>query len=466
MKNDHREIKLSRGMEIDVEVSKLAYGGDGLAHYRGYDIYAPCCVPGSTVRVKLEEVKRDMAFGHVTKMIKESPEAVVAPCKHFGVCGGCDWMNIKFDKQKEAKTGFVKDMLKAEAGLGTSLVIKEMISYKDPYGYRHRAEYVPVHTKGGIGLGFFKARSHESVHVENCLIVHPKINELAGVIAGELSKHKKEVTVYGYFNPKGYLRHVAIKVNSKGDALVTFIVNAKEAKQYIKEVAEALGAKGVSGVTVNYNTSQETDLLGSKESVLFGKPYVVETSGSMEFRLDSGAFFQVNPFMLETMQAFVSRVIPEGASVVDLYGGLGALTLPSAQKFREIIIVDADERAINKAKGLIKIKGLKNVRAICAPAEEVFEDVLRKSDADVAVVDPPRKGLHPGVIAVLKGARLGRVVYISCNPQSFARDMQELKEIYKIKEVTPLDQFAQTYHVELMALLELKSDIQSPMSKG
>jgi len=456
-KKEYNRAVVAKGDEIETEIIDLAYGGDSVAIYKEMTVFVPYGVPGETVRAKVTEVKRNFASARITRVVKESEIYAKPECPYFAVCGGCDWLNIKYDSQKEFKVKFIRHMLENIAVL-PSMKINPIMTYDNPYFYRNRAQYKIARDGGKILMGFYRARSHEVIGVDKCLIVHPKINEIAAIISRILNEKQKEVSVYSEVKERGYLRHVAIRVNMQGDSLVTFVVADKEVEPFIRAIEAELRekVKGLKGIVLNMNQEPGNNVFGSREKAVWGSSYIVEKACGIDFKLDSATFFQVNASMLEKMADFVRRNTSDGARVLDLYGGVGALTLPSHRKYSRIYNVEIDRNSSEKLKETARDNKIENVEIINAKAEEAAGRILSEKPVDEIVIDPPRKGIHPAIIPVLKRSKIKKIIYISCNPSTFARDMKELKEDYFLKEVAPLDQFAQTYHVEIMSVLELK----------
>ena len=450
------QVPVAKGGEVEAEIKDLAYGGDAVAFYKEFTIYVPYGVPGQTARIRIVEVKRNYASGQLVKVVKESPIHVKSKCPYFTLCGGCHWLNIQHSAQLEYKVKFIDHMLLSVAKLPDVKINKPLV-YENLFYYRNRAHYKLKYNGKKIELGFNRAQSHEVVGVEKCMILHPKINELAEVIARELSLHKNQVKLYSEEKQRGYLRYVTIRVNLKGEALVTFVTADKEIKPFIQAAADVLAKDpAVKGVVLNVNQEPDTSVFGKREKIIYGKPYIIETASGIDFALDSATFFQVNAKMLEHMVKFTGDNLSEGAVVLDLYGGVGALTLPSHKKLKNIVIVDIDSSNTDRVSAVCKKNNINNVTVINASAEAAVDRVLNEKRIDEIVIDPPRQGIHAKVIAALKRSNIKKLIYISCNPMTFARDMFELKEKYQLDEITPLDQFSQTYHVELMAVLKLK----------
>ncbi len=446
-------IKTSAGREITVTIENFAYGGDGMARFENSTVYIPYALPKSTVKAVITEENNRVIQARVKNVITQSPYYSKPACPYFGECGGCDFMNMPYETQADFKTEIIRSVMEETAGIKKP-PMKPLIRYETPLHYRNRAEYRPIAEGSKIKLGFYRARSHEVIGIKECLLLHPKINLLARIITDSINENPHGASVYSPSKHKGYLRHVTIRINSRGDALITFVVNGKEPKQFITRAAQAVQAQpGIAGILVNYNMDETTDVFGPKEHILFGRPSIIETAAGVSFKLNNSAFFQVNAVMMEKMAEFAGSKIQDRASVLDLYGGVGALTLPSHKKFRDITVVEADRDAAQNLREIVKWNKIPRVNIITGKVEDNIERILEEKTFDAAVIDPPRSGMHPRVISALKAAKIPKLVYISCNPASFARDIADLKSHYRLDEMTPLDQFAQTYHTEIMACL-------------
>ncbi len=449
--------KLFKGMEIDLTVNKLVYGGDGAGKYGETTVYVPYAIPGSRVRVRITEVKSHIAQSTIIKIITPSIIQHEPECKYFGICGGCDWMNMTYKDQKEQKLKILEELIEKVAGI-KKFNILEMQTHKSEFNYRNRAEYVPVITPRGIDLGFYRSRSHEIIGVDKCLLLYPVINEIAAHIRKFFNSKVQGITLYNKKKNKGYLRHIAIRANREGRSLVTFVVNGKEAKKFLLETAEYIREKvpEITGIVVNFNMEETNDVFGGKEKILYGKPYIIETAAGLGFKLNAGAFFQVSADMLEKMSEFVKSKISKGESVLDLYGGVGALTLPLHRTIGKLTVVEVDDNSFVNLHTAVKYYGIRNAVIIKGRAEDVLERILTEGSVDTVVLDPPRRGMHPRVLTILKKYKVKKILYISCNPASFCRDISELKEAYLLNEIIPLDQFANTYHMEVMAELKIR----------
>ncbi len=442
--------------EIEVEISDLAYGGDSIAKYNNFTIFTPYGVPGSKVKIKITEIKKDFARGKIVKLIKNSPIFKQPECKFFGLCGGCDWMNVVYNEQCKFKEKILKHMLENIADI-KNFIPDKIIKNEPPLFYRNRVQYKLTKDKKSINLGFFKARSHEIVKVDKCFILKEKLNIIADKIYNVLNIFKDEISIYDENNQKGYLRYICLRANKENEVLATFVIAKKDIKNWLNKITDILSKEDfIKGIIVNFNFEKGNKIFGEKEKVLYGNSFIIEKIREVLFKLDSFSFFQVNTFMLEKMVEFIDKNTFYNSNVLDLYGGVGALTLPLNKKFKKIIVVEVEKNATDKLNETIKLNNLKNTRVINAKAEDIIEKVIREQKIDEIILDPPRKGLHPHIIFILNKIKPEKIIYISCNPASFSRDIYQLKHNYLVKKITPLDQFSQTYHLEVMSVLERK----------
>lgn len=452
-----QKVPVAKGEEIEMDIVDMAYGGNSIAKYKDFTVFLPYGVPGSKVVAKIFEVKKNFALGRIIRVIKQSNIYINPQCPYFGICGGCNWLNIDYKKQVEYKKKILVNLLSHIAGI-LNVKINPPIIYENPFHYRNRVQYKLKYEDRKIKLGFYKKASHEVVAVDNCLIINEEINKIAKIIQDALNEKIKDISLFGENNKSGYLRYITIKVNSKNESLVTFVVANEERKEIMNYFSKKLidNDRNIKGIVLNINTNKGNFVFGDREITLYGAPFIIEGFSDIEFMLGSSSFFQINFFIYQKMVEYINENVSAGTNILDLYGGVGALTIPLKEKVNQITVIDNDKSNIIKLKEMCRRTNLKKVYPVLANAEDVIEKIIYERKIDEVIVDPPRKGLHPKVLFVLKNSNVRNIIYISCNPSTFARDMKELKENYLLKEVVPLDQFAHTYHIELIAKLEKK----------
>jgi len=455
MKEDRKKNDLTPpvklGQKVELEITDLAYGGNGVAKYENFTVFVPLGLPGQKITASITEVKKNYAMANMNKILAESPHFIKPVCPLFSVCGGCQWLHMDYAGQIKYKKKFIDYALKTHSGVDNPNLL-EAIGYTEPLYYRERAQYKPGMDKGVPVLGFYRANSHDVVKVSECFILNKKINEAAAIISSVLEKEKKKVTVYDENTGSGYLRHVAIRVNSKNEALVTFVVTENIARDYITEAAEELNKNisGLKGVVLNINKNKGNRVFGDAEKTVWGENSLYEEFNGIKFVLESDTFFQINTGMLKHMAAFVEKHVSKGAKVLDLYGGTGALSLPLFNKASEITVVEINPRSIEQFNKVVQDNGITNASAVAGDAEKEASAIIKEKKPNVIILDPPRKGVHADVLKSIIENNTPEIIYISCNPMTFARDAKELKGHYELVETVPVDLFPQTYHVETM----------------
>ena len=453
MKKKYNGLPVSPGQEVEAEVTDLAYGGDGVAKYKNFTIFIPYSIPGDRILAKVAAVKKNYARAVIKKTIKASPNFTIPKCPHFKKCGGCHWMNIKYEKQIEYKKKIFSQM----AGCAFPGKAPDIIPSPEPFRYRNRAQYKLSSGPDKISMGFYRAKSHEVEDVGDCLLLREKINEIARHTSNFLNGHKKEVTIYNENTGDGYLRGVAVRVNRDDDALVTFITAKNSVKKFIYKYADYIKNKTgkIAGVTVNINTKETNRVFGEKETVVDGAGIIRENAAGVNFKIGASAFFQVNTLMLEKMAGFVKKHAGKNARVLDIYGGTGALSLPLAKTAKEVFIIEADEKNTVLAEGIITENNIENAGVRKGKAEKETGRMPGMKKIDVVILDPPRKGADPAILDAIKKHRVKKIIYVSCNPATFARDAKRLSDVYEIKEIIPMDLFPHTYHIEIMSCMKL-----------
>ena len=442
-------VPVAKGETIEAEITDLAYGGEGFSKYKNFAVFIPYGVPGEKVSALITEVKPNYSRAEKISVISASEKYVIPECPVFMKCGGCHWLHVDYAAQLFHKKKFVlKNLNIQEPGPGIT-------GYENPYYYRMRAQYKLSYEKGELKCGFYEAGSHDVCDVKKCYIVRPEINSIMDSVRAALEADKKVIQFYDEKSHSGYLRHVAVRVNSSGEALLTFIVLRDELKPYLKQIALSLAAKHpeLKGVTLNINTAKGNRVFGEKESAITGSDFINQEFMGINFKLKSDTFFQINTDMLSMMASFIGAHIGKGRRLLDLYGGVGALSIPFKESFSEITVLEMNREAVRSLKKTAWEAGVENFKAVEGDADKEAPALLSKYEYDAVIIDPPRKGASKGVIEALKKHPPKKIIYISCNPSTLGRDLKELAGIFEIKETGIFDLFPQTYHVETAAVL-------------
>ena len=429
------------------------YSSEGLGIVRldGAVVFVPGTVRGEEIDLRVTKVMKTCAAGEVVKLRKASPERAKPECPHFGLCGGCDFQHMSYTEELWAKRQRVQDALTRLGG--TDLRVEEILGAKDPTHYRNKSQY-PVGADGTIG--FYKARSHQVVGVERCLIQSELSDKTAKAVGDWMRRYK--ISAYDERTGKGLVRHIYVRVNRKGESLCCVVANGKQLPREPELVAFVrAAAPRTVGVVLNSNTKKGNVILGDKYRTLWGQDFLMDTLCGLQFKLSVPSFYQVNRDQAEVLygKALEFAGLTGEETVLDLYCGTGTITLCMAAKARQVIGAEIVAPAIADARENAARNGIENAEFFCGDAADIAakleQDGLRP---DVITVDPPRKGLSPEVIASVAAMGPERVVYVSCDPATLGRDVKIFAELgYNAARVCAVDMFPGTRHVECVVQL-------------
>ena len=436
------------------------YSSEGLGIVRldGAVVFVPGTVRGEEIDLRITKVMKTCAAGEVVKLRKPSPERTKPECPYFGQCGGCDFQHMSYTEELRAKRQRVQDALTRLGG--TDLQVEEILGAKDPTHYRNKSQY-PVGPGGTIG--FYKARSHQVVGVDRCLIQSEVSDKTAKAVGDWMRRYK--ISAYDERTGKGLVRHLYVRVNRKGESLCCVVVNGKQLPREPELAAFVrAAAPRTVGVVLNSNTKKGNVILGDKYRTLWGQDFLMDTLCGLRFKLSVPSFYQVNRDQAEVLygKALEFAGLTGEETVLDLYCGTGTITLCMAAKAKKVIGAEIVPPAIADAKENAARNGIENAEFFCGDAADIAakleQDGLRP---DVITVDPPRKGLSPEVIASVAAMGPERVVYVSCDPATLGRDVKLFAELgYRAIRACAVDMFPGTRHVETVVLLS-KGEIDS-----
>lgn len=440
--------------KINITIERLGIHGEGIGYLDGYTVFVDGALPGENIDAWLTHCKKNYARAKLLKNVTPSSSRVTPPCPVFGECGGCQVMHLDYSSQLEMKRQRVVDAFE-RIGKITDCDVLPCLPSPSPLAYRNKIQ-VPVRSgPDGLRLGFYKRNSHDLVDVDHCYI-HCDLGEKVYKETSRLLK-ASNVTAYDLRNHRGELRFVIIKtaVNTE-QALVIFVTNGKASAE-LKRVSNAIikNIPEVQGVVQNINTTQSNVVLGRQFNVLEGEGSITEKILDQSFKVSPASFFQVNPSQAEQLykQAIAFADLTGEETLLDAYCGVGTLGLVMAPYAKRVIGVECVPQAIEDAKENARLNGAANIEFVCEEMENWIKDA---KDLDVVVLNPPRKGCDASFLAELERLRPKRIVYISCDPATLARDLAELRDYgYSIDAVQPVDMFPQTAHVETVVKLSL-----------
>ena len=448
---------LSKNKEYIVDIVDIGQGGVGIGKYEGFTVFVDGGLVQDKIKVKITKSKKNYAVGDIVEIIEKSPFRVERKCSEsLRQCGGCQIQELDYQKQLDVKTNEVKQVI-SRIGKLDDVVIHDTLGMEHPFRYRNKAQF-PIQKKDNMPvIGFYKKKSHDLISTDECIIQHEVNDKIIKIIKTYIRAYN--VSIYDEKTHKGLLRHLVTKVGfTTGEVMIVLVANGKKLP-YLKELASVLkeNIPGFKTLVVNVNTQKTNVILGKENIVAYGDGMISDYIGELVFEISPLSFFQVNPLQTEVLynKALEYANLGENDTVFDIYCGIGTISLFLAQKAKKVYGIEIVEDAIKDAKRNAKINNMDNVEFYVGKAEEVVPKMYKEGKrANVVVVDPPRKGCDEKVLDTIVSMEPDRVVYVSCNPSTLARDLAYLNERgYKCHEIQPVDMFPHSVHVENVAWL-------------
>lgn len=445
--------------ELIVEIEKLSNLGFGIARVDGFVVFVENACPQDKLRIKITKANKSYANGEILEIIEKSPHRVEPFCAMTKVCGGCQLQFIDYEYQLQLKKEIVEDAMR-----GIDVEIKDPIRSPQDRNYRHKVQYPISQTKESkrILAGYYKPKSHELVNIKHC----PIQPEICDEIIEFVRNSAFDFGITGYRENKhiGDLRHVIIRTSSStGKVLVVLVINATKSFEKLKDFAQSIydNFKVVTGVCVNFNSKKTNVIMGENTELLVGKQLIKERILDKTFKIGANSFFQVNPKSAENIFQFVKDYIAqnfERPTVLDAYAGVGAFGISVCDIAKKVVCFEENKQAVQLADEMIKTNEIKNVELHCLEAKKFFENEtrLKKRKFDIIILDPPRKGCSQESLEHCLNLGKQKIIYVSCNPSTLARDLKFLiSKGATVEQIQPFDMFCHTYHIENVAIVNL-----------
>lgn len=453
---------LEEKKEYIVQVKSLGYEGEGVAKIDGYPIFIPGALKNEKVKVKIVKVKKNYAYGKLIEVIDRCDERREPDCPNYEKCGGCTLEHLSYNGQLDFKCDRVKDCIRKIAGLDDKLV-KYPLGVKEAYGYRNKVQLPVGLVDGKITIGFFSEKTHEIINVNSCLLLSEEDDNIIEIIRNWMKKYsilpaKKD----GDFCKQGLLRHIMIRKGFKTNEVMIVLVTTDKKINHKDELIDELRLKikNLKSIIQNINPKDTNLVLGHKCTTLWGEDYISDYIGEYKFNISPLSFFQVNPNQTEVLynKALEYAQLTGNEIVFDAYCGTGTITLSLSQKAKKVYGVEIVKQAIENAKENAKKNEVTNSEFYVGKSEEVIPRMIQDGiKPDIIVVDPPRKGCDIKLLNAIGDAKPKRIVYVSCDPSTLARDLKHLEKLgYETLEVQPVDMFPMTKHIECVAKIEKK----------
>src|SRR5690625_326612 len=453
-----QQAPVKKNETVQLTIEDLTHEGNGVGKVDGYPIFIPLGLPGEKADVKVIKVNKRFAYGKLLHTHKASPERVTAPCNVFYKCGGCQLQHMSYDMQLEMKRNQVLNVMQKIAHLGT-VPVHPVLGMEDPWRYRNKIQ-IPVGEKGGeLITGFYQQRSHRIIDdMDTCVIQ----NELGDRMVEAVRRIATDLGIEAYDekNHHGVLRHIIVRTAfGTNDTMIILITRTEKLPQQdelIKQLTESYPA--IKSIIHNVNKEKTNVIMGKKLRTLFGEDYIYDSIGELTFKISPRSFYQVNPVQTKVLYDKALEYADVGADdiVIDAYCGIGTISLFLAQQAKKVYGVEIVPEAIRDAKENARLNGITNTEFVVGAAEKVMPWWTAQGlKPDVIVVDPPRKGCDETLLQAMIDMQPKRIVYVSCNPSTLARDLRILEDGgYETKEVQPVDMFAQTTHIESVVRIE------------
>lgn len=452
------EAPVTKNEYYDVIFEDLTHDGAGVAKIDGFPIFVPNGLPGEKAKVKVVKVKKGYGFGRLIELYEQSEERIDAPCSIYKQCGGCQLQHIRYEGQLKAKHKHVKEVL-ARLGKIEHATVHPVLGMKDPWRYRNKAQVPVGEREGGLVAGFYKERSHDIIDMDTCLI-QQEMNDIVVQTVKEICE-QYNIPAYNEQTHKGVLRHIMARYGATTKEVMVVLITRTEELPHKKKMIEAIidRVPNVKSIVQNINPKRTNVIMGEETRVLWGSEYIYDYIGDVRFAISARSFYQVNPKQTKVLydQAIAYANLTGEETVIDAYCGIGTISLFLAKKAKKVYGVEVVPEAIADAKRNAQLNGITNVEFAVGEAEVVIPTWYEQGvKADCIVVDPPRKGCDESLLQTIIAMKPNRVVYVSCNPATLARDLRMLEDGgYKTMEVQPVDMFPHTMHVECVAKLEL-----------
>lgn len=451
------QVPVKKNEYIEMEFSGLGYSGEGVGKYHGYTLFVPGALPEEKAKVKVVKVNKNYGYGRLIKIIEASEERIEPHCTIYKECGGCQLQHLSYQGQLEQKQKAVENNL-LRIGKIDHVTVNPTLGMEVPWNYRNKSQVPFAEREGGLVAGFYQKGTHQVIPMDRCVIQQENSDEV--IQAVRKIAEKLGISAYDERTHRGVLRHVIVRVGvNTGELMVIIVTNGENFQQKDRLIPQLIERiPHLTSLVQNVNKEKTNVILGYKSITLWGRDVIYDTIGDVRFAISPRSFYQVNPEQTKVLyeKALEYAELTGKETVIDAYCGIGTISLFLAKKAKQVYGVEIIPEAIKDAKKNAELNGITNVEFTVGEAENIIPAWHKQGiQSDVVVVDPPRKGLTETLIESIVAMKPEKVVYVSCNPSTLARDLRIFEDGgYKTTKVQPVDMFPQTMHVECVALIE------------
>lgn len=459
-KKEKVEMKVKIGQHVPLTIKRLGINGEGVGYFKKQVVFVPGALPNEEVIAEITNVKHKFAEGRVKRIRKMSDERVKALCPIYEKCGGCQLQHLSYEGQLRAKRDIVVQAFERHGNVrNLEKKLEQTIGMEEPWKYRNKAQFQVGLLKGKVIAGLYGANSHRLININECIVQRPETTKVINNVKQILQDLK--ISIYDERKRKGLVRTIVTRIGvSTGEVQLVLITSKEELPKkdlLIQEVKKRLPE--VKSIMQNVNGQKTSLIFGDKTFTLDGKETIEEVLGDLSFDLSARAFFQLNPTQTVKLYNEVKKEagLTGKEKIVDAYCGVGTIGLWLADEAGEIRGMDVIEDSIVDANKNAKAKGYDNAHYVVGKAEYWMPKWVKEGwKPDVIVIDPPRTGCDEKLLKTILDVKPKKVVYVSCNPSTLAKDVKILTKLYKVERIQPVDMFPQTAHVESVTTLSLK----------
>ncbi len=454
-------MPLNKNDDIELRIDSLGSEGQGVGRYEGMAVFVPFALPNELVKAHIIKVAKNYAVGKLIKVIEPSKVRREPRCSSFTRCGGCNLMHMDYAAQLEYKRDLVENAFARIAKI-EGVHVENTIGMDEPYHYRNKAAFPFAMVDGRMCFGFFAPRSHRLIPIDGCFIEQEPLYNAASAV--HCWAEENDIQPYDEETGSGTIRHVVSRITTSGDIMAVIVTKGRPKK--LNKLVDMLKERceGIKSIILNRNDEDTNVIFGRSYETLWGEDTLTENLCGFEFSVSAASFLQVNPVQTECLYAQVEAFLPEkdGFEAIDVYCGTGTISMILSKRAKHVTGIENIKPAVEDAARNAERNGAGNADFICADAAEALPELIEKGiRPDVIVIDPPRKGCDKAVLNAITGSAVQRVIYVSCDPATLARDVRILVDGgYSIQKVQPIDMFPQTAHVETVVLLS-KGEVDS-----
>lgn len=452
-------MPLNKNDDIELRIDSLGSEGQGVGRYEGMAVFVPFALPNELVKAHIIKVAKNYAVGKLIKVIEPSKVRREPRCSSFTRCGGCNLMHMDYAAQLEYKRGLVENAFARIAKI-EGVHVENTIGMDEPYHYRNKAAFPFAMVDGRMCFGFFAPRSHRLIPIDGCFIEQEPLYNVASAV--HCWAEENDIQPYDEETGSGTIRHVVSRITTSGDIMAVIVTKGRPKK--LNKLVDMLKERceGIKSIILNRNDEDTNVIFGRSYETLWGEDSLTENLCGFEFSVSAASFLQVNPVQTECLYAQVEAFLPEkdGFEAIDVYCGTGTISMILSKRAKHVTGIENIKPAVEDAARNAERNGAGNAYFICADAAEALPELIEKGTRpDVIVIDPPRKGCDKAVLNAITGSAVQRVIYVSCDPATLARDVRILVDCgYSIQKVQPIDMFPQTAHVETVVLLSRETN--------